>query len=70
MGRATNNIPLLENMVLGIDTDFFSIYWHCFPRDDYNEVIGTLRLDSKVGLSFTYIPIVKQYMNRIHEEKM
>ena len=51
-----NSVSMLENMLIGIDVDFFSIYWHRFSNNDYNEDIGTLRLDSKVGPSFTYRP--------------
>lgn len=54
-----NSIPLPENMAIGINADFFSIYWHRFSSDEYNEDIGTLRLDSKVGPSFTYMPVDK-----------
>jgi len=54
-----NSIPLPENMKIGINADFFSIYWHLFSSDEYNEDIGTLRLDSKIGPSFTYMPVDK-----------
>ncbi len=52
-----NSIPLPENMAIGINADFFSIYYHGFSSDYDDDVLGTFRLDSKIGPSFTYNPI-------------
>ncbi|MGM0407205.1 MAG: hypothetical protein ACQERU_04430 [Bacteroidota bacterium] len=54
-----NSIPLPDNMVIGINADFFSIYWHQFSNNNEDGNINTLRLDSKVGPSFTYTPVDK-----------
>ena len=52
-----NSISVPENMAFGINVDFFSIYGHFFSNDNNIDSydIGTLRLDSKVGPSFTYV---------------
>lgn len=52
-----NRIGLPENMAIGIDVDFISFYWHRFSYRDGEDVdLGTLRAESKVGPSFTFIP--------------
>ena len=53
---SSSRISLPENMAIGIDVDFLSFYWHRFSSDYRNR--GTLRIDSKVGPSFTYITSV------------
>ena len=56
-----NFIPMPENMAIGIDVDFLSIYWHRFSNsNDFGDIdIATLRFDSKVGPSFTFSPVDK-----------
>jgi hypothetical protein len=50
-----------ENMALGLDVNYLSIYWHRFSQDmSFLTIdVGTLRFDSKVGPSFTISPIDK-----------
>lgn len=55
-----NRIPLPENMAIGINADFISFYWHRFSYKDGEDVdLATLRAESKVGPSFTFIPVNK-----------
>lgn len=48
-----------EKVVLGIDVDYISVYWNRFSYQVFDESIdlGTLRVASKVGPSFTYSPV-------------
>jgi hypothetical protein len=50
-----------ENMAIGLDVNYLSVYWHRFTQDQNfsNVDIGTLRFDSKVGPSFTISPVDK-----------
>jgi hypothetical protein len=50
-----------ENMAIGLDVSYLSIYWHRFTEEvyGYKSDLATLRFDSKVGPSFTYSPIEK-----------
>jgi len=52
-----NSIPLPEGMAIGINVDYVSFYWTRFADDAMDMV--TLRVDSKVGPSFTYSPVEK-----------
>lgn len=56
-----NSIPMPDGMMLGIDVDYLSVYYHQFSyhTQSINTDLGTLRLDSKVGPSFTYSPANK-----------
>ncbi len=51
-----NSIPMPDGMAIGINVDYLSFYWHQFSYDRSNSTmdIATLRVDSKVGPSFTY----------------
>jgi hypothetical protein len=53
------SIAMPENMAIGLNVDYFSTYWHKFSynQDDISVDRGTLRIDSKIGPSFTYTPI-------------
>ncbi len=55
------SLPLPENMAIGINVDYLSIYWHQFnDNESYNSMdIAALRLDSKIGPSFTFAPVDK-----------
>jgi hypothetical protein len=50
-------IPLPENMAIGLDVDYLSFCYNQFSSSTYNEDLGTLRLDSKIGPSFTFSPV-------------
>lgn len=56
-----NNILKQENMAIGIDVDYLTFYWHQFSFNQAGALvdidIGTLRVGSKVGPSFTYSPV-------------
>ncbi len=54
-----NRIPLPENMAIGINADFISFYWHRFSSEEEDVDLGTLRAESKIGPSFTFIPKYK-----------
>lgn len=53
------SIPLPDGMAIGINADYLSVYWHQFTSEiaDNKRDYRTLRLDSKVGPSFTYSPV-------------
>jgi len=53
------SIPSTENMALGIDVDYISVYWHKFNTyDESTEVdLWNFRVDTKIGPSFTFNPI-------------
>jgi hypothetical protein len=53
------SIPLPDGMAIGVNADYLSVYWHQFTRETGGSKIDfrTLRLDSKVGPSFTYSPV-------------
>lgn len=53
------SIPLPDGMAIGVDADYLSVYWHQFTREEGGDKydIRTLRVDSKVGPSFTYSPV-------------
>ena len=54
------SIPFPDGMALGINADYLSVYWHQFTSNDlFGSKIDfrTIRLDSKVGPSFTYSPV-------------
>lgn len=58
-----SSIPMPDNMVIGLDVDYLSIYWHQFSSNTYSEDIGSLRFDSKIGPSFTYSPVDKLFLD-------
>lgn len=51
-------IQLPERMTLGINADYFSVYWHQLQADETVSALNivTIGLNSKVGPSFTYSP--------------
>ena len=51
-----------QSLVLGIDITYASLYFHLFSNNDQDN-IGTLRLASKIGPSFTYSPENKLSFN-------
>jgi hypothetical protein len=53
------NIPSSENMALGIDVDYISVYWHKFKTFDEGSDIDlwNFRIDTKIGPSLTFNPI-------------
>ncbi len=56
-----NSFPAADNMAVGINVDYLYIKYHNF-KQDFNsnlETLGTLRLGSKIGPSFTYNPVHK-----------
>lgn len=50
-------IPLPENMAVGLDVDYLTFCYNQFSSNTYNEDLGTLRFDSKIGPSFTFSPV-------------
>ncbi len=52
------SIQLPEGMALGINADYFSVYWHQLQADETVSSLNivTISLNSKVGPSFTYSP--------------
>ena len=55
------SIPLPDGMAIGVNPDYLSVYWNQFTDDEAGNKrdFRTLRLDSKVGPSFTYSPVNK-----------
>jgi len=53
------SIPLPDGMAIGIDADYISFYFQRFNvENEFGTIdLATLRVDSKVGPSFTYSPV-------------
>ena len=60
---ALNSMQVSQNLSLGIDITYVSLYFHLFSSNDISENIGTLRVASKIGPSFTYSPENKLSFN-------
>lgn len=50
------NVPSSDNMALGIDVDYLTVYWHKFQTfDEVSEIdLWNVRIDTKIGPSFTF----------------